>query len=391
MGFIRFKFINNMVVAFLLFFIFSINAQNYQPTPNDTLQSITIMQDAKVSFRIYAPNANEVKLGGSDFPNTFANSLMTKKENGVWEVVIGPLKPGSYRYNFVVDKVVVIDPKNPRTSESNMNTWSLFHIEGAGFMDIMDVPHGAVSTVIYYSKSLNKFRRMHIYTPPGYETNNEKYPVFYLLHGAFDSDDSWSSVGRAGFIFDNLIAQKKAVPIVVVMPAGHTGSFNFGMRRDSNKPFVDEFIEDFNQDIKSLVEKNYRVYIDRKHRAIAGLSMGGAHTLNIAIPHLEDYSYFGVFSSGEFSLNRNMNMGQNNGTSWEEKNLKTLSDENLKNDLKLVWFATGKEDFLLETTKATVELLRKHKFDVIFKETNGGHTWENWREYLNEFAQLLFK
>ncbi|HVY68982.1 MAG TPA: alpha/beta hydrolase-fold protein, partial [Verrucomicrobiae bacterium] len=177
--------------------------------------------DRKVTFRIYAPKSTEVKLGGSgDIPGTgFGQSTpLVKATNGVWEVTIGPLPPGAYRYNFTVDGVAVVDPRNPRTSASNDNTWSLIHIPGADWMDTKDVPHGAVAEITYWSSTLKKFRHLHVYTPPGYEAGPEKYPVFYLLHGAFDSDNSWSTVGRAGFIMDNLIAAGKAKPMVVVMP-----------------------------------------------------------------------------------------------------------------------------------------------------------------------------
>jgi enterochelin esterase-like enzyme len=345
-----------------------------------------ISADRHVIFRILAPKADTVRLSGSDIPGVGQGADMTKDPNGVWEVTLDPLDSGAYRYNFNVDGVSVIDPRNPSTSESNMNTWSLVYIPGSDFMDTKDVPHGAVATVTYYSKSLKCFRRMHIYTPPGYESGQGKYPVFYLLHGAFDCDDSWTSVGRAGFILDNLIAAQKAKPMIVVMPAGHTGAFMFGRPR----PAVDEFIQDFRGDIRPYVEKNYRVYIDRQNRAIAGLSMGGGHTINIAFPNLEDYAYIGVFSSGIFSLNRR-NPQQQSGPSWEEQNKEKLDDPELKKGLKLLWFATGREDFLIGTTKSTVELFRKHGFDVVFKETDGAHTWINWRNYLNEFAPQLFQ
>ena len=147
---------------------------------------------------------------------------MTKNEAGIWETTVGPVEPGAYRYNFVVDGVTVIDPASPFTSESNTRTWSMVTVPGADNLDTRNVPHGAVAAVTYYSTALKGYRRMHVYTPPGYEANSTKYPVFYLLHGAGDSDDSWTSVGRAGFILDNLIADKKAKPMVVVMPAGHT-------------------------------------------------------------------------------------------------------------------------------------------------------------------------
>jgi enterochelin esterase family protein len=329
-----------------------------------------------------------VRLTGTDIPGLGfgQGSAMTKDPNGVWEITIGPLDAGAYRYNFNVDEVSVIDPRNSSTSESNMNTWSLVYVPGSDFMDTKEVPHGAVAEVTYYSKSLNRFRRMHIYMPPGYESGEDKYPVFYLLHGAFDCDDSWTSMGRAGFIMDNLIAAKKAKPMVVVMPAGHTGPFTFGGPR----PAVDEFVQDFRSDVRPYVEKNYRVYTDRQNRAVAGLSMGGGHTLNIAIPNLEDYAYVGVFSSGIFSLNPRSPQSQQ-GPSWEEQNKDKLDDPGLKKDLKLLWFATGKEDFLVETTKATVELFKKHGFNVVYEETDGAHTWINWRNYLNELAPQLFQ
>jgi len=311
---------------------------------------------------------------------------MVKNNEGVWEVTLGPVGAGAYRYNFNVDGVPVMDPRNPATSESNSNAWSLVVVPGSDLMDRRNVPHGAVAEVTYYSKSLQRFRRMHVYTPPGYEAGTGKYPVFYLLHGASDSDDSWSSVGRAGFILDNLIAAKKAMPMVVVMPAGHTGPFLFGGgRRDRSG--VDEFVQDFLNDILPAVEANHRVLSDRSHRAIAGLSMGGGQTLNIAIPHLDKFAYFGVFSSGVFGINRQSAAG----STWEERNKKTLDDAGLKEGLKLVWFATGKEDFLIETSRATVNMLKAHNFNVQYHESDGGHTWINWRQYLIEFAQGLFK
>jgi enterochelin esterase-like enzyme len=345
-----------------------------------------ISADRHVTFRILAPNSDAVRLSGTDIPGIGQGADMTKDPNGVWEVTLDPLDAGAYRYNFNVDGVSVIDPRNPSTSESNMNTWSLVYVPGSDFMDTKDMPHGAVAEVTYYSKSLKRFRRMHVYTPPDYELGQGTYPVFYLLHGAFDCDDSWTSVGRAGFIMDNLIAARKAKPMIVVMPAGHTGSFTFGGPR----PAVDEFVQDFCNDIRPYVEKNYRVYKDGQHRAIAGLSMGGGQTLNIAIPDLEDYAYVGVFSSGIFSLNPRSPQSTS-GPAWEEQNKEKLDNPELKKGLKLLWFATGREDFLIGTTRATVELFRKHGFDVVFKETDGAHTWINWRNYLNEFAPQLFQ
>ncbi len=348
-----------------------------------------VSADGKVTFRILAAKANAVKLGGTDIPGIGQGAEMTKDADGVWEVTLGPIDPGAYRYNFNVDGVSVIDPRNPSTSESNSNTWSLVYIPGSDFMDTKDVPHGAVAEITYYSKSLKRFRRMHIYTPAGYESGKSQYPVFYLLHGAFDCDDSWISVGRAGFILDNLIAANKAEPMVVAMPAGHTGPFTFGGPR----PRVDPFIEDFVRDIMPYVEKNYRVYTDQKHRAIAGLSMGGGHTLTLLVSHMDKFGYAGVFSSGVFELmgRRGRNSDSDAGPTWEQRHAESLKNAELKKGLELLWFATGKEDFLIETTRGTVEMFKKYGFSVVYKETAGGHTWINWRNYLNEFAPQLFK
>jgi len=215
--------------------------------------------------------------------------------------------------------------------------------------------------------------------------------VFYLLHGASDSDDSWSSVGRAGFILDNLIAAKKAKPMIVVMPAGHTRPM-VPRSPGSPRPPADEFANDFLGDIMLYVEQHYRVRTDRQGRAMAGLSMGGGQTLNIGVPHLDKFAYLGVFSSGVFGITgRGPRTSAPSGPSFEEQNLAALENPNLKEGLRLFWFATGKDDFLVETSRATVEMLKKHKFNVVYKETPGAHTWLNWRDYLNEFAPQLFQ
>jgi enterochelin esterase family protein len=299
---------------------------------------------------------------------------MKKAENGVWETTVGPVPPGSYRYNFNVDGVSVIDPRNPATSESNENTWSLLHVPGADFMDTKQVAHGGVTRVPYYSTSLGRYRRMHVYTPPGYELGRDRFPVFYLLHGAGDSDDSWTSVGRAGFILDNLIAAKKAKPMIVVMTAGHTGP---SAARES-------FADDFTKDVMPYVEKSYRVLTGRAARAIAGLSMGGAQTLDIAFAHPGKFAYIGVFSSGAV-------LGGGQSGDWEAAHQAGLTDPGFKKALKLLWLSTGVDDFLIENSRGTVEMFQKRGFNPVFKESAGGHTWINWREYLNEFAPLLFQ
>jgi enterochelin esterase-like enzyme len=346
-----------------------------------------VAADRRVTFRILAPKAEAVRLAGTDIPDNAQGTPLTKGAEGVWEGTRGPLPPGAYRYNFDVDGVPVVDPRNPSTSEANENTWSLVYVPGSDVMDTKDVPHGAVAAVTYFSKALNRFRRMHVYTPPGYEKGGGAYPVFYLLHGAFDCDDSWSSVGRAGFILDNLIAAGKAKPMIVVMPAGHTGRFSFGAPR----PARDEFAADFTGDVMPYVESLYRVQADRAHRALAGLSMGGGQTLEIGLSRLDDFAYLGVFSAGVFGITGRGPGAGEAGPSFEERHRAALDDAAMKKGLKLFWFATGKDDFLVETSRATVEMLKKHGFDVVYEESAGGHTWLNWRDYLAEFAPQLFR
>ena len=377
-----------------------------------------ILPDHHVTFRILAPNAQSITLNAGDIPaKDFEASPatpgggrggrpLTKGENGVWELTAGPIDPGAYRYIFNVDGVTTMDPRNTSISESNTQNWSLFYVPGSDFMDTKDVPHGAVASVTYYSKALQKFRRMHVYTPPGYETSSRKYPVFYLLHGAGDCDDSWTSEGRAGFILDNLIAAGKVRPMLLVMPAGHTsqtqgrGGRGPAVAGAPARPlFDDDFVEDFVTDIMPYAESHYRIQADRAHRAIAGLSMGGGQTLYISIPHLDKFAYIGVYSSGLFGIpggspgrgGAAAATGPNPVTVWQEENKANLANPTLKKGLKLFWFSTGSDDGLLATSKATVEFFKQHGFNVVFEESPGAHTWINWRNYLNEFAPQLFK
>ena len=361
-----------------------------------------VSPERRVTFRIFAPQAQAIRLAASDIPGVGQTTLLTKADNGVWEVAVGPLDPGAYRYNFNVDGVATIDPRNPDTSGSNNNVWSLVYVAGSDLFDLKEVPHGTVAEVTYYSKSLGRFRRMHVYTPPGYEAGRDRFPVFYLLHGAGDNDDAWSSVGRAGIMLDNLIAARRARPMLVVMPAGHTSRTNTGA---TSRTATEEFVGDFVTDVMPHVEKHYRVLTDRANTAIAGLSMGGGQTLQVAIPRLERFGYIGVFSSGLLGAFPQLAAGGRapapapagsasapaTAAEWEKLNAGTLDNAALKKGLRLFWFATGKDDFLLTTTQATVELFKKHGFAVNFTESAGGHTWINWRNYLAEFAPQLFQ
>lgn len=364
-------------------------ALSAQPPQTPPVVSPEIAADRKVTFRLLAPKAEAVRVIAGDIPGNGRGADMAKNAAGVWEATIGPVPAGAYRYHFNVDGLAVLDPRNPATSESNNNSWSLTVVPGAEFVDTRQVPHGAVAAVNYYSSELKRFRRMTVYTPPGYELGKGKYPVFFLLHGASDSDASWSTVGRAGIILDNLIAEKKAKPMIMVMPAGHTTQGGFRV-----PGAADEFSRDFLSDILPYIEKNYRVAPGRANRALAGLSMGGNQTLAIGLPNLEKFAYLGVYSSGligEFGATRPGAPARPAGPSFEERHKAALDNPATKKGLKLVWFAIGKDDFLLKTAQGTVEMLKKHGFDVVYKETGGGHTWMNWRDYLAEFAPKLFQ
>src|SRR5262249_30477197 len=277
------------------------------------IKSPEVLADRRVTFRVSAPDAAKVELRSpGDIPGSVGRGVapmaLTKTADGVWEITVGPLPAGAYRYAFAVNGLAVIDPRNPATSQTNTTVYSLAVVPGSDVFDTKNVPHGAVASVHYQSTALGGIRRMHVYTPPGYETSRDRYPVFYLLHGAGDVDDSWASVGRAGFILDNLIAAGKAGPVIGGMPAGHLNGAGAalggsvpaaarpGMPGIGNGP--DPFANDFLTDLLPYIEKNYRVLTDRQSRAIAGLSMGGNQTLNIAIPNLQKFAYVGVFSSG---------------------------------------------------------------------------------------------
>ena len=364
------------------------------PPAGPQVVSPEVTGDTRITFRILAPQAQAVRLNATDIPGNGAAAPLTKGANGIWEITTATVPAGAYRYAFNIDGVSTIDPRNPSTSESNNNSWSMVYVSGSEVADTRNVPHGSVSEVNYYSSALRASRRMHVYLPPGYETSSKKYPVFYLLHGAGDSDDSWSTVGRAGFILDNLIAIGKAKPMIVVMPAGHTrGPAGLTLPNAGTDPFVSDFVDD----VMPYIKNNYRVVTDRGSTAIAGLSMGGGQTLNIAIPHLEKFGYIGVYSSGLLGAFPIPGRGGAAPTptagpgEWESRYAAKLDDAGLKKGLRVFWFATGKDDFLLNTTTATVDLFKKHGFSPVFKESAGGHTWLNWRDYLSEFAPQLFQ
>ena len=304
---------------------------------------------------------------------------MVKGDQGVWEAVIGPIAPGAYRYTFTVDGVSTTDPRNPLTSQSLTHSSSLYEVPGADFMEYKaGVPHGSIAIVYYDSSATRGQRRMHVYTPPGYENGTARLPVLYLLHGGGDSDDSWVTVGRAGAILDNLIAAGKAAPMLIVMPAGHL-STDFRLT-PSVRMGHDAFNDDLTKVVLSFIDAHYRTIADRDHRAIAGLSMGGLQALDIALDDSADFAWVGVFSSGWFP-----------NAQKEEEDTDVAKFRASGKPFRLFWVNAGQYDIALQNSDATVAILKKAGIDVEQHQSSGFHAWTNWRNYLNQFAPLLFE
>jgi len=357
------------------------------PTPNDTLVSPEVLSDHRVTFRIYAPKATEVILRGEWMPMqgmVISGEKLVKDDQGVWSITVGPLTPDVYRYSFSVDGVKVVDPKNPGVTEGITNPDSIFEVPGkeTEFEDLEPVPHGDLRIVWYPSSSLGTIRRMHIYTPPGYEGSGRRYPVLYLLHGGGDNDTGWYTIGRANFILDNLLAQGKAKPMVVVMPFGHTVGINMNDIAASITRNTAGFTDDLLKDIIPYVEKNFRVETGKDGRALAGLSMGGMETLSVGLSNLDKFSYLGVFSAGIFPWDQD----------FEKRYQQVLESPETNTRLKLFWIACGAQDSLAYPgTKKLVDLLSQHGIKYELRESDGGHTFMNWRHYLAEFAPKLFR
>lgn len=374
-------------------------------TPPEAITSPEVLPDRRVTFRIYAPKASQVLVDGEwSRQGRGTGGPLQRDDQGIWSITIGPLVPDFYTYTFTVDGVPTVDPLNSTIKPGIRNLENVFQVPGeeAAFAETRAVPHGEVRIVWYESKAVGGARSMRVYTPPGYERGDTAYPVLYLIHGGGDDDSAWSTVGRAGFILDNLMAAGKIEPMIVVMPNGSIPSpgFDFLLRgSDQHSPAAiaarintisrlhDIFVEDLLTTIIPIVEERYRVRTGREDRAIAGLSMGGAETLRVAPLNLDKFAYIGVFSMG-------LQVGAHAGVKpdFEERNAGFFADPNRTNELvKLFWIAAGEDDQIItDGARRLSETLKRGGIQHTFNETAGGHTWINWRQYLYEFAQLLF-
>jgi enterochelin esterase-like enzyme len=361
-------------------------------TANDTLLSPEVAADHTVTFRIYAPKASEVTVSG-DFLGTSPPAKLTRDDKGVWSATVGPLTPDFYSYAFTVDGVKTLDPKNPTVKQGIAGVDNMVFVAGkeADFQDNQHVPHGDVRKVWYESGTLQTQRRMHVYTPPGYDAGSERYPVFYLLHGGGDEDSGWSSIGRAGFILDNLIAAKKAKPMLVVMPNGSlprpaarvaAGAQSGPEAARAMASLQGRFTNELLNDVIPYVEKHFRVLPGGENRALAGLSMGGGQTLAAVTSHPDQFAYVGVWSAG---------LGRN-AEDFEKRNAVFLeSAAKVNQSVKLFSISVGDKDFTYNGSRNLAEVLKKHGIKNELHVSGGGHTWINWRHYLNDFAPLLFQ
>ena len=367
-----------------------------------------IHADRTVTFRLSAPKASEVTLNGSW--EAARDIKMSKDDGGIWSVTVGPLAAQLWGYWYLVDGVKALDPGNGETERDGSRIDNLLMISGpeSDLWDFKDVPHGTIHTVWYPSPTLKQDRRrMYIYTPPGYEANQTRYPVLYLLHGGGGDEDAWVTMGRANVILDNLLAAGKAKPMIVVMPNGNAtqtvsqgyaygptpapqsvqapappplqaaaGGGRGAAAPRPPQPYPGSYPESLVKDVIPFVEKTYRAIANKDNRAIAGLSMGGGHTLMATNNNPGVFGYIGVFSSGPRTVDEAY-----------EKHLEAVK----AGGVKFYWTGAGTTDMAREGTMNLHSLLEKHGFKTSYKEIPGSHYWFLWRDFLGDFGSILFR
>lgn len=385
------------------------NAANRPAAPR--LRSPEIHPDRTVTFRFYAPKSQEVTLNGSWDNGT--DIKMNKDSDGVWMVTVGPLAPQLWGYWFLADGVKALDPSNGETQRDGSRYDNLLMISGpeSDMWDFKDVPHGTVEQVWYPSPILKQARRrMYVYLPPDYKDTNVKYPVLYLLHGGGGDEDAWTTMGRATIIMDNLIASKKALPMIVVMPNGNstqTVSQGYGYgptpapqqvvapapppiqaaqqaaagaqtaQRRPPAQYEGAYPQSLVDEIIPFIEKYYRVAADKDHRAIAGLSMGGGQTLTITNHNPGKFGWIGVFSSGI-------------AAKGDEAYMQPLAAVKA-GGVNFYWTGAGTTDMARQGTVNLEEALKELGFKTSYKEIPGRHYWFLWRDFLSDYASILFK
>ena len=423
------KFISVCTVIFFCMEITAIAQQAKMPGPGrmgrgmmgmggPRVSSPEVDPDNKVTFRIFAPKADSVSVRG-DFGD---EAQMVKDDQGIWSVTLGPIEPEMYSYTFNVDGLSILDPSNSLNTNSSMRNQSILIVPGevSELYMVKDVPHGTVAKVWYDSPVLNMKRRMVVYTPPGYETSGDKYPVIYVLHGGGGDEENWLHMARIPQVFDNLIAEGKARPMIVVMPNGNpdqaaapgavpakvspqgenTGAPAFqgfpkapgpggtagplpGYREEALSVMAEEYVKS----IGAFIDKNYRVLQGPQYRAITGLSMGGGHAFYTGIKYIDYYGWVGEFSSSIFGgLNSTgVNYDLDTAISGAFKDPAGINGK-----LSLLYLSCGRDDQRVTATKEMGEELRRRGIEVVYTDWPGSHEWKVWRRALIDMVMKLF-
>ena len=363
-----------LTVAFSLTFSLA-QAQTAAP---DGLVSPEPHADRTVTFRVRAPQATVVSLYGDWMPVNKPEN-MTKGADGVWSITTAPLAANGHLYWFNLDGLAIADPVNPRIKLRQRTSASLVEVPDTAPMpwDLRDVPHGVLVTEWQKSATLNRTERFVIYLPPGYEKGNTRYPVLYLVHGSGDVPESWTNAGNANLILDNLIADKKAKPMIVVMPAGHAVPFGGRGAGGNNSQLFDKYLT---TEVIPFIDGKYRVAPGAKNRALAGLSMGGGHTINTGFSHPELFSALGIFSPA---------IPQNFADTYKA----ALADPKATNaKLSVIWIACGEQDTTVQfpRVKQFAEMLEQKGIHETFRPYDGAHVWPVWRNSLVDFVPLIF-
>src|SRR5436190_8879880 len=353
------------IVTVFSFICFNVTAQPRPPA----ISSPDVNPDHSITFRYYSRTAQRVIVKGEFLTSPLA---MSKDTSGIWSITVPPVKPDIYPYSFMVDSVELPDPNNTYVFANERFKRSIVDIPGNQPLihSLQNVPHGKISYRWYKSATLGSTRQLLVYTPPGFTANSKtKYPVLYLIHGGSDTEETWTKVGRANFIADNLIAQNKAVPMIIVMPYGNVRP----------KPMPD-FTKDVINDIIPFIESNYPVLTDSKNRAVAGFSVGGGQTLNIGVTNTDKFAY--ICSYAPYTATEEF---QKNFTNWSPDAGK------INKQVKLFTISVGTEDFLYESVKKNIAMFKEKKVNVKSYIVPGGHTWMNCKAYLTTTLQELFK
>ena len=385
--------LQRVILALMALLPITLSAQQNIGRKTETVRSPEVNPDGSVTFRLYAPKAHNVTVIG-DWINGIAP--LTEGEGGVWEYTTAPLPSELYTYRLYVDGLIGLDPGNPFTLRDVGYTFSYFYVDGdkASYYQVQDVPHGNVEQIWYRSGATGKDRRLSVYLPAAYD-GKKKFPVLYLLHGSGGDENAWLELGKTARIMDNLIARGEAVPMIVVMPNGNIGAQAAPGETPDNLAFrpvmSDQIPSSYKNgtyeasfgEIVSFIDGRYKTVRNRQSRAVAGLSMGGFHSLYISLNHPDLFSWTGLFSAGlvpQFTSDLDV-------YSNREAKLRAYQ----KKGCNLFWIAIGKEDFLYDVNADFRTELDAIGFPYEYHESSRGHLWCNWRQYLLLFAPRLFR